>query len=71
MIRTTAEIDLNVRVRGNQTFTGFEDIAGPVAMFLPVEVIEPESGLRGVGIISDIDQVRRLVYISVDWRTLH
>ena len=63
-------IDPNVRVRGNGTYAGFEDVNGPMAVGEPVEVHEPESGLVGVGRITEIDGTRKLVYLSVDWSSL-
>jgi hypothetical protein len=68
--RTRVEIDLNVRVRGNDTFVGFEDLSGPVAVGELVEVYESESGVAGEGRITEIDGDRELVYLSVDWTSL-
>jgi len=68
MIRV--EIDLNVRVRGNWTFSGLEDTSGPVEAGQVVEVFEAESGLSGPGIVEEIDEDRRLIYLSVDWAAL-
>jgi len=68
--RTRVEIDLNVRVRGNDTFVGFEDLSGPVAVGEVVEVYESESGVAGEGRFTEIDGDRELVYLSVDWPSL-
>jgi hypothetical protein len=67
----SARIDLNVRVRGNQTFVGFEDIDGPYAVGDEIEVYESESGLRGSGTVTEIDIRSGIVYLSVDWAALH
>jgi hypothetical protein len=68
--RTRVEIDLNVRVRGNDTFVGFEDVSGPIGVDEDVEVYESESGVVGDGKITEIDGERELVYLSVDWSSL-
>lgn len=66
----TALIDLNVRVRGG-TFVGFEDITdGPVAPGQRIVVCEPESGLRGEGMVGAVDWEADLVYIDLDWEGL-
>lgn len=63
-------IDPNVRVRGNETYAGFEDVEGVVGVDDDVEVWEPEIGLTGLGRITDIDADRRLIYLAVDWASL-
>jgi hypothetical protein len=68
--RTRVEIDLNVRVRGNDTFVAFDDVSGPIAVGEGVEVFESESGVSGDGRITEIDGDRELVYLSVDWSSL-
>lgn len=70
-MRTRVEIDPNVRVRGNETFSGFEDVAGPLVLGREVDVYEPEGGVVGTGTITDIDVERELVYVRVDWSSLH
>jgi hypothetical protein len=50
---TRVQIDLNVRVRGNATYAGFEDVTGPLAVDQVVEVFEPESGLAGLGRVTE------------------
>lgn len=69
--RTRVEIDPNVRVRGNQTFTGLENCHGPIAVDHEVTVYESEAGIEGRGVITDIDYDKRLVYLRVDWAGLH
>lgn len=64
-------IDLNVRVRGNQTYAGFEDVHGDIALGDEVEVYEPETSLVGHGRVTDVDAARQLVYLAVDWTGLH
>jgi hypothetical protein len=68
--RTRVEIDLNVRVRGNDTFVAFDDVYGPIAVGERIEVFESESGVSGDGRITEIDGNRELVYLSVDWSSL-
>lgn len=68
---TRIAIDMNVRVRGNLTYSGFEDIEGDMAVEgAPVEVYEPESGIAGTGRIVELDRERELVYLEVDWAGL-
>ncbi len=47
--RTRVAIDPNVRVRGNSTYAGFEDVDGPISVGEEVEVYEAEAGLTGIG----------------------
>jgi hypothetical protein len=68
--KTRVAIDPNVRVRGNGTYAGFEDVEGPVAPNEAVEVYEAESGLTGQGRVTDIDVNGELIYLSVDWSSL-
>jgi hypothetical protein len=63
-------VDLNVRVRGNQTYAGFEDVDVGLAPGDLVEVYEAESGFAGQARITDVDNARRLVYLTVDWGEL-
>jgi hypothetical protein len=63
-------IDPNVRVRGNQTYAGLEDVEGTVAVGSHVEVYEPESGLTGPAEVTEVDHERRLIYLAVDWGKL-
>lgn len=63
-------IDLNVRVRGNQTYAGLEDADGDLAPGDDVEVYEPETGLAGPARVIEVDNERHLVYLAVDWGQL-
>ncbi len=67
---TRIMIDPNVRVRGNGTYAGFEDVRGPVSVGMDVQVYEPEAGIFGNGRVSEIDASRKLVFLSVDWESL-
>jgi len=71
------EIDLNVRVRGHLTYSGFEDVVGPategdlpVAVGETVEVFESESGLAGTATVTEVDATARLIYLEVAWADL-
>jgi hypothetical protein len=68
--RTRIIIDPNIRVRGNDTYAGFEDVNGPIAVGEVVDVHEPESGLTGQGRVTEIDADRQIVYLSVNWSSL-
>lgn len=68
---TCVKIDPNVRVRGNGTYAGLEDVDGPLAVGEEVQVVEPESELVGTGRVTEIDTARELVYLSLDWASLH
>jgi hypothetical protein len=67
---TRIAIDPNIRVRGNGTYAGFEDVTGPIKPGDEVEVYEPESGLVGQARVTEIDAARELVYLSVEWSSL-
>ncbi|MGO9286206.1 MAG: hypothetical protein ACLP75_25440 [Mycobacterium sp.] len=68
---TEVWIDPNVRVRGGQTFSGFEDIKGPMPQVgNRVLVREPESNLVGIGVVTRINDTDRIIYISVNWAEL-
>lgn len=68
-------IDPNLRIEGNNTLAGFEDVVvgslDDLQGGLPVEVREVESGIVGDGQILRIDRARRLIELSVDWKSLH
>jgi hypothetical protein len=66
----TVKIDLNVRVRKNLTFSGLEDCSGPVAAGDLVHVVEPESGIHGDALVSEVDEELQLVYLLVPWGKL-
>lgn len=63
-------IDPNVRVRGNGTYSGVEDVYGVLVQGDEVVVFEPEANLVGKGRVSEIDLERQLVYLAVDWSSL-
>lgn len=68
---TEIMIDPNVRVSGGLTFSGYEDVRGP--MPIPgqqVLVREPEANLVALGTVDRIDENDRLIYIAVDWAQL-
>ncbi|GAA1154476.1 hypothetical protein F4556_005002 [Kitasatospora gansuensis] len=67
---TKIRIDPNVRVRGNLTYAGLDDVTGELKEHAEVEVYEPESGLAGHGHVEQIDLERGLVYVAVHWKTL-
>lgn len=68
---TEIMIDPNVRVSGGLTFSGFEDVRGPMpAVDHEVLVREPEANLVAVGVVRHIDRNDRLIYIEVDWAQL-
>jgi hypothetical protein len=74
-------IDPNVRVRGNKTYAGFEDIQeqgnlglsrperadGPLAVGDKVLAVEVEDGIVTDAEVVDIDHENRFVYLAVDW----
>lgn len=67
-------IDPNIRVQGGRTLADFDDVEGFDASDLhvgeAVTVYEPESGLRGMGSVVEVDPGRRLVVLDVDWPSL-
>jgi len=67
---TRIAVDLNVRVRGDLTYSGLEDLEGDLPLDGMVEVYEPESDIVGVGRVVDIDEDARLIYLAVDWASL-
>lgn len=72
-------VDLNVRVRGNQTYAGFEDVRIPRAAAddpvdlavikpgTPVTAFEEETGITADAKVTAVDEEARLVYLEVDW----
>jgi len=62
-------IDPNVRVRGGKTYAGFEDIDGDAAVG-EVAVHVPETSLTGTGRIVEVDDLRQLVVLDVDWASI-
>lgn len=67
-------IDLNVRVEGDRTYAGFEDVLGGFVEDLvpggPVMVVEEESDLVGPATVERIDFARQLIYLNVAWSSL-
>jgi len=68
-------IDPNVRVAGNRTYAGFEDVTGAFVDDInvgdPVTVVEEESDVVGTATVYEIDAPRQLIYLTVDWPSLH
>jgi hypothetical protein len=72
-------IDLNVRVRENQTYSGFENVRVPGASAddpvdtrdikpgTAVIAFEEESGIIADATVTAVDEEARLVYLAVDW----
>lgn len=68
---TVIDVDLNVRVAGGLTYSGFEDVHGQFpGIGDRCWVTEPESGMRGPAIVVRIDPQRRLIYLLVAWHLL-
>lgn len=67
---TRIAIDPNVRVRGNLTYAGFEDVYGDLPLDGQVEVFEPEAGICGSALVVEVDTVNSLIYLDVDWSSL-
>jgi len=68
---TEIMIDPNVRVSGGLTFSGYEDVRGPMPVAgQQVLVREPEANLVAVGTVEHLDENDRLVYVAVDWAQL-
>ena len=64
-------IDPNVRVAGNETFSGFEDVIGELpTVGTRVQVREPESNIVGDGVVTRVDDGDRLIYLAVEWSSL-
>ena len=61
----------NVRVSGGLTFSGFEDVRGPMPRSgQQVLVREPEANLVAIGTVDHVDESDRLIYVAVDWTQL-
>ncbi|MEZ0089950.1 hypothetical protein [Streptacidiphilus sp. EB129] len=67
-MRARIEIDPNVRVRGNQTYSTLDDVTGPITVGDHVEVYESESGLTGPAQVTAIEG--DFVYLAVPWAEL-
>lgn len=72
--RVLAFIDPNVRVNGNETCAGFEDVDGQVAFGDSVTAVIEETGgdsgvreLSAPAQVAQIDDEKRLVYLAVRW----
>jgi hypothetical protein len=67
-------IDPNVRVEGNRTYAGFEDVLGGFVSDLHpgghVTVVEEESDVVGDATVYSVDIGRQLIYLTVQWQTL-
>jgi hypothetical protein len=66
------EIDPNIRVEGNNTYSAFRNfhtnlVAIPGEIVL---VVETESGLYGIAQVIRVDYTKNLVYLRVDWHKL-
>lgn len=65
------EIDPNIRVRGQYTLVGFEDVTHlHLQVGQSVEVFESESGLEGLAKVAQIDFEKELIYLDVDWANM-
>lgn len=74
------EVDLNVRVKGGQTFYGFEEVrpgmatrartwdaSGPARVGDKVLAIQSDDAICADAQIVGLDRERHLVYLTVDW----
>ena len=64
------EIDPNIRAKGNQTLADYGDADGPLSVGKPVRVYESEAGIAGDGVVTEIDEQKRLAILRVDWPSL-
>jgi len=60
-------VDLNVRVRGNQTYSSLDDANGMVAVGDKVLAVEVESGIMADATVTDVSEEHRFVFLDVDW----
>lgn len=68
---TEIMIDPNVRVADGLTFSGFEDVRGPMPeVGQQVLVREPEANLVASGIVTRVDYGDSLIYVRVEWASL-
>ncbi|MGV9710872.1 hypothetical protein ACWDTI_09430 [Gordonia sp. NPDC003424] len=68
---TQVAIDPNVRVAGNETFSGFEDIRGPrPAEGDRVIVTVEETDVVGFATVTRVDDSDQLIYLAVNWSEL-
>lgn len=61
------EIDPNVRVRGNQTFVGYEDCSDVPAEGEVVRVFQPDYRIETTATVSEVSRDSQLIYLRVDW----
>ena len=64
------EIDPNIRVRGGQTLADYGDADGPLSVGQKVRVYESEAGIAGDGVVIELDDEKRLIFLRVDWAGL-
>ncbi|KAB1110783.1 MULTISPECIES: hypothetical protein [Micromonospora] len=64
------EFDPNVRVYGNGTYAGIEDVHGVVSLGDEVVLYEPENQIEVQAWVTEIDLHSKLVYFKVDWSSL-
>ena len=65
------DIDPNVRVYNNETYSGYEDIHGDFPRVGDaVTVREPESNVVGSAIVTSMRDADQLIYLKVDWPSL-
>jgi hypothetical protein len=69
-MKTRVAIDPNVRVRGNETYAGYEDVEGIPVIGGEVEVWERETGVLGPATVTALDDARQLIYLEVRWAEL-
>lgn len=62
-------IDLNVRVRGNQTYSALHDADGLVSVGDKVLAVEPETGIMADATVTDVSEQFGFVYLKVDWNS--
>ncbi len=70
MERVTVEIDPNVRIEDNRTFSRLRDVSGAITLNRSVVAVESDAGLVGEGTVASIDLVRGFVVLDVDWTSL-
>src|SRR5674476_562173 len=70
---TEIRIDPNVRVEGNMTYAGYEDLLNvtePPKVGEVVLVRETESDIVGWATVARVDPLTKLIYLSLDWAAL-
>lgn len=64
------KVDLNVRVRGNKTYAGYEDVVPEGATLVVGEQVliwEPEDDIVTDGTVIELDDAKQIVYLDVEW----